>query len=109
VHTAVAGIAVVPALSGPRRDVLRAGVRTELESIVVSLREQLDAEAGERTEPEGAFADTAVAAGPPSADNLVAFEGHLLKLAENAERATVRSQLESAHESVATDRTGHRA
>jgi hypothetical protein len=39
----------------------------------------------------------------------VAFEGHLLKLAENAERATVRSQLESAHESVATDRTGHRA
>lgn len=75
----------------------------------MSLRERLDAEAGERTEPEGAFADTAVAAGPPSADNLVEFEGHLLKLAENAERATVRSQLESAHESVATDRTGYRA
>ena len=32
----------------------------------MSLRERLDAEAGERTEPDGAFADTAVAAGPPS-------------------------------------------
>jgi len=87
-----------------RERVQHTDVRTELESITTSLQEMLDAEAGEETDPDEAFAETPFQGAAPSPDNVEELETHLLKLAENVERADVRTHLEAAQRTLASYR-----
>lgn len=80
-------------------------VRTQLESITVSLQEMRDSAAGERTDGDEAFADVDVSGTTPSDDNLRELEDNLTKLAENMDQEDVRSHLENAQRTIGAYRT----
>lgn len=79
-------------------------VQTELQSIAASLQELSDAEAGERTDGEVAFADSDFVGADPDEDTLQSLERQLDTLAENVDRDGVREHLRTARDRLAAYR-----
>lgn len=90
-------------LEQARNVVEPADVRTKLDSIIVSLIEMIDTEAGEPTDAEEAFADVDFTGTTASFDNLAELEGELAGLAERT-NGEAGDHLEAARQRIASYR-----
>lgn len=85
----------------------RTEISTKPDPVAVSLGEIVNAEGGEPTADEDAFADAAFAGSAPSEWNLAEIEGELAELAGRLD-VDARAHLEAAGDKVSSHRTARR-